>query len=131
MYGITFSAVQEFVMLWDDFMGIAVYQKNRRCAIAYSSYGTSPIMCFCLGIAEHLIPLVPPGECHCNMDDLKVSSEISQNCYVLFKLSLRTIRNKKLENILHFMTILKFLNYSKSKSILNTSTLTCLPSKYP
>ena len=27
-HGITFSAVQEFVMLWNDFIGIAVYQKK-------------------------------------------------------------------------------------------------------
>ena len=50
------------------FIGIAVCQKNRRCTIAPSSYGTSPIMCFYLGITEHLIPLVPPLACHCNMD---------------------------------------------------------------
>lgn len=37
----------------------------------------------------------------------------------------------KLEKVLYFMTILQFLNYSKSKSILNTSIFTCLPSKYP
>ena len=27
-------------------------------------------MCFCLDITEQLIPLIPPGECHCNMDVL-------------------------------------------------------------
>ena len=30
--------------------------ENRRCAIAHSSYGTSPIMCFCLGITRTFHP---------------------------------------------------------------------------
>lgn len=57
--------------------------ENRRCTIAHSSYGTSPIMCFCLDITEQLIPLIPPGGCHCNMDVLEVSREMLQFYYVM------------------------------------------------
>ena len=45
-YGITFPVVQKFVISLDNFIEIAMWQKNRRCAIAHSSYETSPIMCF-------------------------------------------------------------------------------------
>ena len=34
--------------------------KNRRCAIAHCSYGTSPIMCFCLGIKGIFHPPYTP-----------------------------------------------------------------------
>ena len=33
---------------------------NRRCTIAHSSYETSPIMCFCLGIKGIFHPLLHP-----------------------------------------------------------------------
>ena len=42
-----------------------------------------PIMCFCLGITEQLIPLIPPGGCHCNMDVLEVSREMLQFYYIM------------------------------------------------
>ena len=38
--------VYKFVISLDNFIEIAMWQKNRRCAIAHSSYETSPIMCF-------------------------------------------------------------------------------------
>lgn len=72
-YGITFPAVREFVMPWGQFYRNCRVSKNRRCTIAHSNYGTSPIMCFCLDIMEHLIPLVPPLTCHCNMDNFDSS----------------------------------------------------------
>ena len=45
-FDVYFSAVQKFVISLDNFIEIAMWQKNRRCAIAHSSYETSPIMCF-------------------------------------------------------------------------------------
>ena len=49
-------------MLWDILSELPGNKKNRRCAIANSSYGTSPIMCLILGIMEishpPYIPLV-------------------------------------------------------------------------
>ena len=44
---------------------------------------TSSILCFRLGITEQLIPLIPPGGCHCNMDVLEVSREMLQFYYIM------------------------------------------------
>ena len=72
-YGITFSAVQEFVMLRDSFIEIAVVSKNRECSMAVVANKTFPILCFCLGITRTFHPPYTPDESHCNMDILRES----------------------------------------------------------
>ena len=57
-YGITFSTVYEFAMLGDIFYR-ACPVTEKRDSITHGSYRTPPIMCFCLDIKGHFLPLVP------------------------------------------------------------------------